>query len=251
MMASSLTRTRSTRRPRTQVTRAPTSQNQLDIDTDSDIDAEVLAPYTDRRMQELEEDDENQPKTTKVDSFLDYFIPQWVTSNSGWYEGYCTEFRVPSTNNALESCNRYVKEYATLRERAPLPQFLDTVKTKLIHYWSRARDPANVNFRPFETCVLIGLKEYTDAWEWLQKKKKIIVLKLRGDLPSSALQLYFVGAGDRNITKREAQTFLEDRTQRIWRSFEEYKAQSSIRMMTMHPLLLYTLLFITSFSFSV
>ena len=105
-----------------------------------------------------------------------------------------------------------MKEYATLRERAPLPQFLDTVKTKLIHYWSRARDPANVNFRPFETCVLIGLKEYTDAWEWLQKKKKIIVLKLQGDLPSSALQLYFVGAGDRNITKREAQTFIEDRT---------------------------------------
>ena len=46
-------------------------------------------------------------------TFLDYFKHQWVERNFGWYEGYAPE--VPSTNNGLESFNRYVKGDNILR----------------------------------------------------------------------------------------------------------------------------------------
>jgi hypothetical protein len=67
---------------------------------------------------------------TQVDEFLTYFQGEWLGGLNGWYEG--VSLFVPSTNNALESTNRVVKDESTMRERLPLGQFLDTVDNKIV-----------------------------------------------------------------------------------------------------------------------
>ena len=57
-------------------------------------------------------------KWKKYVSFLQYFEAQWINQLPGWYEGYAK--CIPSTNNALESFNRVIKDQKTMREGLPL-----------------------------------------------------------------------------------------------------------------------------------
>lgn len=50
--------------------------------------------------------------------FIQYFRREWLDANRYWYEG-CGKL-VQSTNNALESFNRLIKDEQTLRERLDL-----------------------------------------------------------------------------------------------------------------------------------
>lgn len=50
-----------------------------------------------------------------------YFRMEWVDQNRFWYEGFAK--LMPSTNNALESFNRLIKDEQTLRERMDLGKF--------------------------------------------------------------------------------------------------------------------------------
>lgn len=62
------------------------------------------------------------PKWERISSdFTKYFTTEWLNKNRNWYEAYAK--RVPSTNNALESFNRLIKDEQTLRERTDLNQF--------------------------------------------------------------------------------------------------------------------------------
>ncbi len=48
--------------------------------------------------------------------FIDYFEKQWILNKSSWYLGYAQK-GIPTTNNALESTNRYIKETFTKRRK--------------------------------------------------------------------------------------------------------------------------------------
>jgi len=53
--------------------------------------------------------------------------------------------QAPSTNNGLESINRTIKEFGTLRERKDLRYFFSLLETQIIRSWSVKRDTAAVN----------------------------------------------------------------------------------------------------------
>lgn len=52
---------------------------------------------------------------------VEYFTNEWCIQNPNWYEGFA--IMTPSTNNALESFNRVIKDEQTLRELMDLSQF--------------------------------------------------------------------------------------------------------------------------------
>lgn len=54
-------------------------------------------------------------KWIKEKDFIEYFKKEWFDSHPEWYEGYAVNCL--STNNNLESTNRYIKEFTTIRER--------------------------------------------------------------------------------------------------------------------------------------
>ena len=58
-----------------------------------------------------------------------------------WNEGYHPDGCVPSTDNALESTNRQLKEKGTFRQRLPCGQFVNIVENKLLKDFSTSRNP--------------------------------------------------------------------------------------------------------------
>lgn len=64
---------------------------------------------------------------------VNYFETQWVLKNSGWYESFASP--MPSTNNALESTNRVIKDEGTMRERLDLSKFR-TIIFDIVRNWS-------------------------------------------------------------------------------------------------------------------
>jgi hypothetical protein len=66
--------------------------------------------------------------------FIEYFREQWLVQNPNWYLGAGSIS--PSTNNALESYNKVIKDSNTLRERFPLSRFL-VVAVEMVNEWSK------------------------------------------------------------------------------------------------------------------
>lgn len=62
-----------------------------------------------------------------------YFEKEWLRDNRNWYEGF--RVKTPSTNNALESCNKTIKDEHTLRERLEFSQFCVVVDS-MVRQWS-------------------------------------------------------------------------------------------------------------------
>ena len=56
-----------------------------------------------------------QSSNPQVSAFISYFRKEWIVENDGWYEGAAPGY--PSTNNGLESTNRWLKEHHLLRNR--------------------------------------------------------------------------------------------------------------------------------------
>jgi hypothetical protein len=46
-----------------------------------------------------------------VDTFIDYFYQQWIAKNFNWFEGAYQG--KTSTDNGLESNNKWIKEYTS------------------------------------------------------------------------------------------------------------------------------------------
>lgn len=63
----------------------------------------------------------------------EYFEKEWLIKNRNWYEGF--RVKTPSTNNALESKNKGIKDEHTLRERLEFTQFR-VVMFEMIRQWS-------------------------------------------------------------------------------------------------------------------
>ena len=108
-------------------------------------------------------------KTEK--DFIAYFKKEWLDTHEGWYEGYAKN--TPSTNNALESSNRYVKDNGTLRARLDLSMFLSVAK-QIIRNFSFERNPHNINFVQFKANKSdLTIKEWTNGFLWAKAKKEI------------------------------------------------------------------------------
>lgn len=68
--------------------------------------------------------------------FMKYFKDEWLIKNPHWFEGIAK--LVPSTNNALESFNRLIKDEQTFRKRTELKifriQVFDMIKQWSVEY---------------------------------------------------------------------------------------------------------------------
>jgi len=126
-------------------------------------------------------------KNQSILDFLQYFDDEWVKSNSGWYEGI--QLYTPSTNNALESTNRTIKDDGTFRERHVLSRFL-TTSSDIVHNWSIDRDSSSTNAKQFATEPTISLELWTSSYQWAKANKKIICIS------NTSSKMYYIPAGD-------------------------------------------------------
>ena len=126
----------------------------------------------------------------------------------GWYEGVGRN--VPSTNNALESVNRYIKDHSTL-----FFSFLVVITERIVKPWSLARNPSNINYEPFAVLPTITSADETAAWQWLQQRMRVVRKTLNDRV------LHFVGAGQAQITKQDVDAYLTRRANEAWDTLEE------------------------------
>ena len=90
-----------------------------------------------------------------------------MDSNSNWFEGF-QEGGI-STNNGLESNNRWIKEDFTFREKLPMNQFLPCI-LRMVETWSRDRLQGRHEF--IDDAALVwksGTKKLaiqTEAYQW-------------------------------------------------------------------------------------
>ena len=68
--------------------------------------------------------------------FFSYFIQQWVEKNFNWFEG---AYEGIPCDNWLDSTNRNIKYYHTLRRRLLLSESLSCLKNS-VKNWSKDRD---------------------------------------------------------------------------------------------------------------
>ncbi|CAF0784735.1 unnamed protein product [Adineta ricciae] len=112
---------------------------------------------------------------------------EWLLSNPGLYEGI--QLYVPSTNNALESTNRTIKDDGAFRERHVLSRFL-TTSSEIISNWSMDRDTSFTNSKYFTTEPTISLALWTSSYEWAKSNKNFICIN------NESSKVYYTSARD-------------------------------------------------------
>ena len=90
--------------------------------------------------------------------FSRYFEAEWLNSNQTWYEGF--RHFTPSTNNALESFNRVVKDEDTLRERHLFLRFKE-VALEMVAKWS---NEYSTNMKKYSREATITLNLWTKGY---------------------------------------------------------------------------------------
>ena len=131
----------------------------------------------------------------QLEVFKDYFSTQWLGDLQGWYEGFTGCY--PSTNNGLEAVNGTLKASYTLRDRLPLPRFLQLTK-KVVEEWSFTE-----NQEGFSNCRTIQLSEWTEAYQWTQQRPITETRVLGG------LNFTFVKASKESESAEEFSAFLD------------------------------------------
>jgi hypothetical protein len=99
--------------------------------------------------------------------FVKYFSAEWLKSNKNWFEG--AKKLVPSTNNALESYNRVMKDEDSLRERVSLSRFT----VGLIDWIEKWSDNYKSGIKVFKAEPEIDLELWTSSYQWAKSKKTI------------------------------------------------------------------------------
>lgn len=136
---------------------------------------------------------------------IDYFEKQWVLKNSNWYEAFASP--MASTNNALESTNRTIKDEHTLRERMDLSKFRTTL-FDMVASWSMQYSSG------VKTITLnapeIPLDMWTKGYQFAKANSKITSHR------KGAIMIYRSAMSDS----------INDSSD--WDSFDKYKKQSFV-----------------------
>lgn len=151
----------------------------------------------------------------EVNAFLHYFDKEWIRSHQGWYEGFAPNS--PSTDNALEATNRWIKELGTGRHRRRLRHFLNFT-FDLLRRWSNERDPDKAECKEF---VYRPTKTF-DVWRSSDQWARLNKPYLSRPHPNG-WRYYFVAAGDQDpVTPAEVNAYWSAFTHLSWLSFEDY-----------------------------
>lgn len=144
-------------------------------------------------------------KWSKVSKDLvKYFESEWLKQHRNWYEGY--RQKTPSTNNALESKNRGIKDEYTMRERLDLGQFRTGIYN-MVEQWSIEYDSRlntmNIGAPDIE------LEQWTDGYQFARSNAKISTQR------SDSHIIYNIQCGNNAI----------DNTMNTaaWKNFKDYR----------------------------
>lgn len=140
--------------------------------------------------------------------FVDYFKEQWLVKYRNWFLG-ATPFS-PSTNNALKSFNKVIKDSNILRERFPLSRFLE-VATEMENQWS-TKYTTNPEKNAVAKVPSISLTDWSDSYQWSKMTKEVSVL--RND---DHYNYYQIPAGQATT----CEVF-----EKQWESFDDFKKQN-------------------------
>ena len=84
---------------------------------------------------------------------------------------------IPSTDNALESTNKWIKDCETLRNRLSLSEF-NNVAMQCVGNWSKDRNTNEENCdKPFILETVLSTKLYTLAFQWASSNYKMLAFK--------------------------------------------------------------------------
>lgn len=102
------------------------------------------------------------------DELMDYFEREWILKCPNWFEAFAT--LVPSTNNALESTNRLIKDEHTLRERMDLGKFRIAL-FEMVETWSKRYTTGIKSTNP--DAPEIELQQWTAGYQFAKANTKI------------------------------------------------------------------------------
>ncbi|CAF1379390.1 unnamed protein product [Adineta ricciae] len=147
----------------------------------------------------------------KQPEFIQYFENEWLNTHNGWYEGI--RHLTPSTNNALESNNRVIKDENTFRERLPLSRF-KILTLEIVERWSKSYERGLKEFHDRQT---LTLDVWTSSYQWVKLNKSITSTKLENEI-----EFYVPGGEKLDINKNEIDAMKKMK----WYSFDHYKAKA-------------------------
>lgn len=150
--------------------------------------------------------------------FVTYFRAQWLIQNRNWFLGAAPNS--PSTNNALESFNRVIKDSNTLRERFPLSRFLVVAK-EMVNQWSN-KYITNPEDNYIANVPSLTTKHWTEAYQWAKKTKMVTLLR-----KDDKYNYYQIPAAQAtNCEVFDAQ----------WESFDDFKKQNFSKWLVTLPI---------------
>lgn len=106
---------------------------------------------------------------------VQYFTSEWLNKNRHWYEGFA--HYTPSTNNAVESFNRKIKDEQTLRERLDLSQFRFAIN-KMVTEWSIEYESGLNIINNDGPNITLGIE--TNAYNWANSAVEISTKRGKG-----------------------------------------------------------------------
>lgn len=129
--------------------------------------------------------------------FVEYFEEHWLTAeDKNWFAG--AKYFAASTNNALESTNRRIKDDFDLRHRCKMSVFKVKLMQIMRQYSVEYRDER----RRFQHEIKISKSMWKIGIEWARSSKSVI-----GE-PCSNGRLFFLPAGDRmRVVKKECTAY--------------------------------------------
>jgi hypothetical protein len=137
--------------------------------------------------------------------FINYFKAEWLDTNRFWYEG--AEKMTPSTNNALESFNRVIKDENSMRERQPISRF----SVELLDWIERWSGNYEAGLKVFNSSPKIELQLWKSSYDWANQKKSI-------SSKSHGQNIYYVVPAKDALALSEAVG--------SWETFDEFKEEA-------------------------
>lgn len=142
---------------------------------------------------------------------MQYFTNEWLNKNRFWYEGFA--HTTPSTNNALESCNKLIKDENTFRERLDLRQFR-YVMFDMVQQWSIQYDNGLALINNDGPDITMEIE--TIAYQWYQSKLQFSKKRQKHQI------VFRLPAVISDVPCQD----LYDQTLTTWSSFDDFKAKA-------------------------
>jgi hypothetical protein len=156
----------------------------------------------------------------KFPEFLQYFEKEWIKQHSGWYEGFAPG--IPSSNNAVEGTNKWIKWDVTNYERLPFGRFITVFEKDLIVEWSRNHKEGDPYEQIFYEEPEIKTEDYQKAFFLSIENRSV------GLYTKPGKQFFAISGKDMPAVKdfeKEVEEFVKEIKKPQWTTFKQYASK--------------------------